>query len=147
MMGVLNHGGSVTPAHILGRKIRTLRREAGLSLRELGAAAGVSLVQFQRYETGVSQLSASRLLVISNILGVSASTLLGETDPAVPDDQANRRHQEDRELAALFASLTEPADRRAILNLARVSAARDEVQRLTAATPAPAVPPSPPESE
>lgn len=43
-----------TPAQILGRKIRALRREAGLSLRELSAAVGVSLVQLQRYETGVS---------------------------------------------------------------------------------------------
>jgi transcriptional regulator with XRE-family HTH domain len=146
-MSAFEHARTITAAHILGRKIRSLRREAGLSLRELGAAAGVSLVQFQRYETGVSQLSASRLLIISNILGVSASCLLGETEPPAPDDQVNRRRQEDRELALLFASLTEPADRRAILNLARVSAARDEVQRLTSSNPAPGLPLSAPETE
>jgi transcriptional regulator with XRE-family HTH domain len=146
-MRVHNHADAITPAHVLGRKIRTLRREAGLSLRELGAAAGVSLVQFQRYETGVSQLSAARLLVISSILGVSASCLLGEVDLAQPDDQTNRRRQEDHELAVLFARLTEPADRRAILNLARVSAARDEVQRLTSSSPAAVFPLSQPEPE
>ncbi|WP_297488625.1 helix-turn-helix domain-containing protein [Acidocella sp.] len=137
MMGSLKspNGGSDpnagTPAQILGRKIRALRREAGLSLRELGAAVGVSLVQLQRYETGVSPLSTSRLLLISTVLGVRPGSLLGDIEMTAPDDQANRRRQEERELAVLFASLSEPGDRRAILSLARVSAARDELQRLS----------------
>jgi transcriptional regulator with XRE-family HTH domain len=135
-MDRLSQTGSATPAHILGRKIRALRREAGLSLRELGAAVGVSLVQLQRYETGVSPLSTSRLLAISTVLGVRAGSLLGEIDMAAPDDRVTRRRQEERELAALFASLAEPGDRRAILNLARVSAAHGEVQRLTSSGPA-----------
>ncbi len=132
-MSAINESEGPSPAHLLGQKIRALRREAGLSLRELGAAVGVSLVQFQRYETGASTLSTSRLLAISNLLGVRAGSLLGELDAVAPDAQANRRRQEDRELAVLFAGLGEPADRRAILGLARISAARDEVQRLTAA--------------
>lgn len=148
-MNVLNHAATdtITPARILGRKIRALRREAGLSLRELGAAVGVSLVQFQRYETGISPLSTSRLLAISTVLGVRAASLLGEIDGAGADDPGNRRRQEDAELALLFANLTEPADRRAILNLARVSAARDEVQRLTAPSAAHDLSSSNPEAE
>lgn len=69
-------------------------------------------------------------MLISNVLGVKPGNLLGDTEPA-PDDHANRRRQEERELAILFASLEEPADRRAILNLARVAAARDDLQRLS----------------
>lgn len=130
MMGSVNRSNNVTAALIMGRRIRALRREAGLSLRELGAAVGVSLVQFQRYETGVSPLSTSRLLVISKVLGVRPGSLLGELPLAVSDDQVSRRRQEDRELAELFATLVDPVDRRAILNLARAAAARDEMERL-----------------
>lgn len=128
-MGATTHSGSVgpaaTPAHVLGRKIRALRREAGLSLRELGAAVGVSLVQFQRYETGVSPLSTSRLLVISDVLGVCAGSLLGEPAPVPVDDETSRRQQQDHELTEIFASLKDAVDRRAVISLARALAARD----------------------
>ncbi len=128
-MGGVDRLNGSTSAHIVGRKIRALRREAGLSLRELGAAVGVSLVQFQRYETGVSPLSTSRLLVISKVLGVRAASLLGEANNAPTEDYASRRRDEERELAELFASITDPAERRAILSLARASAARDGMER------------------
>jgi transcriptional regulator with XRE-family HTH domain len=128
-MGAANRINNGTSAHMLGRKIRALRREAGLSLRELGAAVGVSLVQLQRYETGVSPLSTSRLLVIAQVLGVRAAGLLGELNSGSTEDQTSRREEEERELTDLFARLTDPVERRAILNMVRAAAGREGLER------------------
>jgi RNA polymerase sigma-70 factor (ECF subfamily) len=62
----------------IGAQIRSLRHTAGLTLRDLGQAAGVSLVQIQRYEAGTSRVSVSRLIAISDALGVRLSSLIGE---------------------------------------------------------------------
>jgi transcriptional regulator with XRE-family HTH domain len=115
------------PEQTVGLKIRALRRAAGMSLREIGEAVGVSLVQFQRYETGVSQLSTTRLLTISKVLGMQIGSLLGEPILTVSERLAGLRRQEDRELSRLFATLSEPAGRRAVLLFVRDTAAREEL--------------------
>lgn len=111
----------------IGLKIRSLRRAAGMSLRELGDAIGVSLVQLQRYETCASKLSTARLLAISKVLAVPISSLFGETHFSEPDCFRNRHNQEERELSRLFAGLTEPLDRQTILHLVRTAAARENL--------------------
>jgi transcriptional regulator with XRE-family HTH domain len=71
----------------VGWRIRSLRRTAGMTLRDLGEVVGVSGVQFQRYETGASRVAASRLLAICDALGVQVDTLI---DEAVPDKEGDR---------------------------------------------------------
>ncbi len=118
----------------IGLKIRSLRRAAGMSLRELGDAIGVSLVQLQRYETCASQLSIARLLAISTVLGVPVSSLFGESAAAEPERLGNMFHQEGLELSRLFASLSEPVNRRTILYLVRTAAARENLVHTRAET-------------
>jgi transcriptional regulator with XRE-family HTH domain len=116
----------ITPQTI-GHNIRFLRRAVGMSLRDMGEALGVSLVQFQRYETGASQISVVRLLAISTVLGVEIGSFFGEPVAPERDRLGGKRRQEDRELARLFATLSESSDRRTILHLARAAASRDEL--------------------
>lgn len=46
---------------VVGRRIRSARRRLGLTQLQLGAAAGVTFQQVQKYERGANRISASML--------------------------------------------------------------------------------------
>jgi transcriptional regulator with XRE-family HTH domain len=52
----------------IGRKIRIYREACGMTQSDLGEKAGVSYQQIQKYENGVSSVSAVKLLRIALIL-------------------------------------------------------------------------------
>jgi transcriptional regulator with XRE-family HTH domain len=110
----------------VGLHIRTLRRAAGLTLKNLGEAVGVSCVQLQRYETGASRIAASRLVAISEVLGVRVDSLIVEPDPAKSEPMSRRNRNENAELSRVFKAISDPLHRLAIIALARAIAAREE---------------------
>jgi transcriptional regulator with XRE-family HTH domain len=93
-----------------------------MTLKELGNAVGVSLVQFQRYETGVSRVAIGRLVAISEVLGVRVDRLIVEPPFNATEPPAGRRRSEDIELARLFKTISDPRHRLAIIALARAIA-------------------------
>lgn len=60
----------------LGQRIRMFRRLQQLSLADLGARLGLSGQMVHKYESGRSQLPASRLPRLAAALGVSTHLLL-----------------------------------------------------------------------
>ena len=54
----------------IGRKIRTLRLERGLSQSGLAEGIGLTFQQVQKYEKGTNRVSAGRLQQIANILNI-----------------------------------------------------------------------------
>ena len=64
----------------IGERVRAARMAAGLNQTELGAAAGISFQQIQKYEKGRDRISASCLQVLAKALGVSAASLLDPED-------------------------------------------------------------------
>lgn len=121
-----NNRSPTTMDHAVGMKIRTLRRAAGMTLRDLGEAVGVSCVQFQRYETGASRISASRLFAIGGVLGVRIDSLIAETDSPDSEPISRLSRGENAELARLFKSISDPRHRQAIIGLARAIVAGEE---------------------
>jgi transcriptional regulator with XRE-family HTH domain len=124
----------------VGVKIRALRRAAGMTLRDLGDAVGVSCVQFQRYETGVSRIPASRLFAISNTLDTQVDSLMAEPVTIDSDPISSRLREESAELARVFKAISDPRRRTAIIALARTIA--EQEQRFS--TPFDALPTNPP---
>jgi len=57
----------------VGARIRELRKAARLSQASLGAAIGVTFQQVQKYENGSTRVSASKLWLIAQTLGVRAA--------------------------------------------------------------------------
>ena len=55
---------------LVGKRIRARRHALGVSQTDLGDAIGVKFQQIQKYETGANRVSASRLWLISEKLGV-----------------------------------------------------------------------------
>jgi transcriptional regulator with XRE-family HTH domain len=54
----------------VGERLRSRRLKMGLSQTELGAAAGVTYQQLQKYERGTNRIAASRMIQFAEKLGV-----------------------------------------------------------------------------
>lgn len=66
-------------ADTLADRIRTARKESGMSREQAAVALGVSLRTFARWETGESQqLTATRLQQIAAVLGKPLAYFLSE---------------------------------------------------------------------
>jgi transcriptional regulator with XRE-family HTH domain len=63
----------------IGRKIRTLRLERGLSQSRLAEGIGLSFQQLQKYESGANRVSAGRLQRVAQLLGVPVTVFYGIT--------------------------------------------------------------------
>src|SRR5271156_4643409 len=65
----------------VGSRVRLRRNMLGLSQEKLGEAIGLTFQQVQKYERGANRIGASRLLELSDVLGVPISFFYDETDP------------------------------------------------------------------
>jgi transcriptional regulator with XRE-family HTH domain len=63
----------------LGKRIRALRLERGLSQTALADSLNLTFQQVQKYEKGVNRVSATRLLQIAEILNVPVMFFYGST--------------------------------------------------------------------
>jgi transcriptional regulator with XRE-family HTH domain len=69
-----------------GARLRTRRRQLGLSQTSLAEALGVSFQQVQKYERGANRVAASTLVAAAEALGVSVGWLVGEVGGGAGDD-------------------------------------------------------------
>lgn len=77
--------GSRSPNDIdllVGKKLRKLRLEAGLTLQDLAQQIGVSHQQLQKYETGANRLSVGMLPVVAEALGAEIMEFFEDADKA-----------------------------------------------------------------
>lgn len=70
------------PAHAFGRKLRRLRRDAGLTLETVAQAAGVSASVLSTFERTSHGLSLTTLHAVAQHLGTTIAALSGENDTA-----------------------------------------------------------------
>ena len=71
----------LSPAEInlrVGQRMRALRQERGLTLKQLGEAMGLRAQQIQKYEVAKNSMTVSRLVEFANCLRIPPATLLGE---------------------------------------------------------------------
>src|SRR5882762_9453889 len=64
----------------IGRKIRALRLERGLSQSGLADGIGLTFQQVQKYEKGTNRVSAGRLQRIAELLNIPIMFFYGGTD-------------------------------------------------------------------
>ena len=65
---------------LIGGKIKTRRKELGLSQEKLTEALGVSYQQVQRYENGTNLLSTDKLQIIAKVLEVPVGYFFKEPE-------------------------------------------------------------------
>lgn len=103
----------------IGEKLRTLRREAGLSQRDLALKVDVSHQQIQKYERGDNALPLERIQSFAEALGVSPGVLaFPETglDDVAPKTRLSLGQSE---LLRLYDAIPDRESRRRLLDLVR----------------------------
>ena len=73
--------GNAEQLRLIALRIRDLRDIAGLSTQEGAARTGISLEEYEAYETGTRDFSFSHLFNIAEALGVDISDLLTGESP------------------------------------------------------------------
>ena len=74
----------------IGRKIRALRLERGLSQANLADGIGLTFQQVQKYEKGSNRVSAGRLQQIADLLHIPVTFFYGAAGAA--SDRARKRN-------------------------------------------------------
>ncbi|MBQ3264808.1 MAG: helix-turn-helix transcriptional regulator [Ruminococcus sp.] len=74
--------------HILCENIRTLRKERGMTQKELSEKLGISDKTVSRWESGVQLPEASLIPALAEVLNVSIDTLYGIGAPAADEAKA-----------------------------------------------------------
>lgn len=103
----------------IGGKLRTLRREAGLSQRDLALKVDVSHQQIQKYERGENALPLERIRTFAEALGVSPGVLaFPETglDEVAPKSRLSLGQSE---LLRLYDAIPDRESRRRLLDLVK----------------------------
>ena len=125
-------GGAGPDAVELGQRIRELRRRAGWTLADLGAAVGVSASAVSLLETGRREPRVSMLRAVAEALGVEMADLLTEQPPTSRRAALEQRLQRAGR-GPVFAALAIPAvrlrPRLPMDALEALVALTDEVQR------------------
>lgn len=73
---------------LIGARIKGRRIALKISQTKLAEAVGVRFQQVQKYESGANRVSASRLLMIAETLGVPISYFFQGLDSANADDKS-----------------------------------------------------------
>jgi transcriptional regulator with XRE-family HTH domain len=102
----------------LGVRIRLARAAAGLSQEELAGRIGISCQQLQKYEVATNRVTVSRLIDISDALGLDVTKLLSDSvlDP-VPDVNSLQKVEMVR-LIQSFCGIRNPISRLKVIELA-----------------------------
>ena len=106
----------------IGARMRTRRRQLGLSQSELADQLGVSFQQVQKYERGANRVAASTLMAAAQALSTSISWLVGEESSGRDDDDDVFRalsRPGALEMLQAFNAIADPRARVALLALAR----------------------------
>ena len=110
----------------VARRIRQRRREIRMSLEKLGEALGISFQQVQKYEAGTDRVSAGRLYVLAQALGVAIDYFFegaGSSAENPPSPEPTGRSDKQRfEFANSFMQISSSGTRSAILRLVREAA-------------------------
>jgi transcriptional regulator with XRE-family HTH domain len=73
----------------IGRKIRALRLQRGLSQTSLAEGIGLTFQQVQKYEKGTNRVSAGRLQQIAELLDAPVTFFLGMGTPGRKREKQN----------------------------------------------------------
>lgn len=71
---------------LVGKNIRVLRQDRGISQTELGRKIDVTFQQVQKYENGTNRVGSGRLFKIASIFGVPITTFFEGAHEAVSGD-------------------------------------------------------------
>ena len=109
----------------IGAKIRSRRREMGLSQEQLAELLDVTYQQVQRYENGSNRLSVERIQQIAAVMVVPLDYFFGSTTTATcADGNAKYLPGDESLLLTSFRRIANQNDRQIVLSVARLAASK-----------------------
>lgn len=103
----------------IGALIRARRKALGLPMAHVAAKVGVTQQQFQRYETGLSRVSALMLSKVADALEADAADLMPGAPVSAMQSKSAKYDSLAAQLQDVFARIASPRERRLILALAK----------------------------
>ena len=91
-------------------KLRELRKNKGITMKELGKLVGVSEAAISQYETGKRQMSNEVLLRLGEFFDVSVGYLLGVESEKAPALTEKDERDISKDLERIMAQLDEEGD-------------------------------------
>lgn len=83
----------------VGNKIRQRRLERGVTQQELARALGISYQQVQKYENGNNRVSAGRMFILAQALGIGVNEFFEDFGSPVPPGRLSLTSDETIQLA------------------------------------------------
>ena len=106
---------------LVGKRARERRLALGLTQQRLAEMVGITYQQLHKYETGANRLSAGRLFLLAEALGVEVGHFFGGDGADGPASPAGQRRAL-LELVRNFARIPDRQQREAVARLARTLA-------------------------
>jgi transcriptional regulator with XRE-family HTH domain len=105
----------------IGQRIRQRRLEVHMSQGELGDHLNVSYQQVQKYEMGMNRVGSAQLAKIAKVLKCDTAFLFGDNGNAASTSKiiAFLATKDGLDINEAMIRLTNPAHRRAVIELAR----------------------------
>ena len=105
---------------LIGKKLRTLRRQAGLSQRDLAQKLDLSHQQIHKYECGSNALPLERLRSLAEALGVTPNAFVFPESDLTGIEPAAGVSPDHRELFRLYDAMPCSESKRVIMDLLRI---------------------------
>ena len=102
-------------------KLRELRKNKGITMKELGKLVGVAEAAISQYETGKRQMSNEVLLRLGEFFDVSVGYLLGVESEKAPAPEGERKVSDDDIMFALWGD-TKDMDKNDLEDVRRYAA-------------------------
>lgn len=110
----------------IGLKIETLRTALSITRKELAQKLGITHQQLQKYEKGLNRISASRLVDVANILGVSVIHFYEDFMTNLAPDQIEKERA-CYEIMYNFINIKRPEQQEAVRKLVKILAEGGEI--------------------
>jgi transcriptional regulator with XRE-family HTH domain len=107
-------------------RLRTFRKQLGLSQTDTAKRLGVTFQQIQKYEAGLNRICAGRLFQFASLYGITIQDLFPKTVCTTDGSQSGRRQDEITafsltpegwSLCEGFLRIKNPHQRRLVVNL------------------------------
>ena len=106
----------------VGDKIRQRRLERGVTQQELARALGISYQQVQKYENGNNRVSAGRLFILAQALGIGVNEFFDDFGSPVPPGRLSLTTDDTIQLAKELSAIPDVRLRTTLRALVRTIA-------------------------
>ncbi len=104
----------------VGQRIKEHRLERGITQQELARALGISYQQVQKYENGTNRVSAGRLYILAQALGVRIGAFFEGLGTPTAARRLSLTNEETIQAAKELAAIRDPRVKSTIRSLLRV---------------------------